>query len=143
MVRGLVALFALGCSLLVAVADAGAGVPKNYTPADVAGVFRGVGIGLEVSTVSGNGPGTYTWLRSRMSCRDTDDSACVAKMAKARRLLVAVCPSARTAARVASAMPKTWQTTAVRNVVVAYQITFEPRPPNVGLAVSRLAASSA
>ena len=133
----------LGCSLLLAASDAGAASTKNYTPAVVAGVFKGVGIELHADTVSGHGPDAYTWLRPRTRCTDTKNLACVTQIIKARRLLVAVCPSAQTAARVAAHTPKTWQTTTIRNVVVAYEITFEQRPRNVGLAISRLTGRSA
>jgi hypothetical protein len=103
------------------------------------GVFTGVGIELHVFTVSGHGPDAYTWLRPVPTCRDTHNGTCVAQLASAKRLLIAVCPSTQTAARVAAATPKTWQTTTVRNVVVAYQTTYEQRPRNVGVAISRLA----
>ena len=141
--RCLAVLVALACSLLVTASDAWAGSPKNYTPAVVAGVFRGVGIELYVYTVSGHGPDAYMWLRPRTRCSDTSNPACVAQIIKARRLVVAVCPSAHTAARVASGTAKTWQTTTIRNVVVAYQTTFEQRPANVGLAISRLSGTRA
>jgi hypothetical protein len=124
--------------MLVAVADAGAASSTRYTSTVVAGVFRDAGVQLHVYTVTGLAPDTYTWLRPGVKCAGSD-LACVKETTMAQRLFVVVCPSVRAAARVASATSKIWQTTTIRNVVVAYRTAFLPeRPRGVRVAMSRL-----
>jgi hypothetical protein len=126
--------------MLVADADA-ATSPTKYTQTVVTTVFKGAGIQLHVYTTSGLGPGTYTWLRPGAKC-DGSDRACVTRTTMAQRLMVVVCPSAPAAVRVASATGRSWQTTTIANVVVAYRTAFVYEVPHgVGLAISRLRGS--
>jgi hypothetical protein len=135
-------LCALATSLLVAVADAGARSSAKYTPTEVAGIFKGAGVPLYVYTVTGLGPGTYTWLRPGVKCAG-GDLACVTETTKAQRLFVVVCPSAQATSRVASATSSWWQTTTIGNVVVGYRTMFlYERPRSVVVAMSRLRASA-
>jgi hypothetical protein len=138
----LAAVVALACSLLVSASDAWAGSPKNYTPAVVADVFRDAGIELDVTTVSGEGADAYTWLRPRMTCKDTSNPACAPQLVQWLNFFVAVCPSAHAAAWVVSGTSKRWHTATIRNVVVAYRPTPQgQRPRHLGLAIARLTGS--